>query len=66
MHNPNDEPMDIKTNLEDFPNISQQRKKVLKVEDDTVFQPGYDNLFIGQEEYRKGWEMKGSKTQDGC
>ena len=29
--------MDIETDLEDFPNISQQRKRALNVKDDTVF-----------------------------
>lgn len=55
-------PTDIKTNLEDFPNISQQRKKALKVEDNTVFQPGHDNPSIRQEEYRKRRGVKSSKV----
>lgn len=45
--------VDIKTNSKDFSNISQQRKKALKVENDTVFQPSQNNFFIGQKRYKK-------------
>ena len=40
-------PMDIEIDLEDFPDISQQKKMSLKVKDDTVIQPGHDDPLIG-------------------
>lgn len=37
MPNLEDKFVNIEINIKDFSNISQQRKKTLKVEDDTVF-----------------------------
>ena len=41
------------------------KKRALKVGDDTVFQPGHDDLPIRQKEYRKGRGVKDSKAQKG-
>ena len=60
-----DEPVDIETDLEDYLNILQQRKKVFKVKNDTVFQLSHDNPPIGQEEYRKRRGVKSSKARKG-
>ena len=49
-----DKLIDIETALKDFPNISQQKKRALKVEDDTVFQLDHNVPLVGQEEYKKG------------
>ena len=48
-----DKLVDIKTNLEEFSNILQQRKRILKVGNNTVFQPSHNNLLVGQKKYRK-------------
>ena len=53
MPNFEDEPVDIETNLKEFPNILQQRKKIR-----------HDNPAIGQDEYRKGRGVKGSKARE--
>ena len=58
--------MDIETDLEDFPNILQQRKRALKVKNDIIFQSSHDNSLVGQEEYRKKQGVKGSKAQERC
>ena len=65
MPNLEDESMDIKTDLEDFLNISQQRKNALKVKDNTVFQLDYNNPPVGQEEYKNGRGIKRSKAWKG-
>ena len=44
MPNLRDKTIDIENNLEEFPNILQQKKKTFKIGDDTVLQPGHDHL----------------------
>ena len=62
MPNLNDKLVDIETDLEEFPNILQQRKRAFKHKDDTIIQPDHDDSLVKHEKYRKRWEMKGSKS----
>ena len=53
MPNLEDKLVDIETDLKKFSNILQQKNKVLKIGDDTVFPSDYDNPLIRQEKYKK-------------
>ena len=66
MLNSEDIPVDIEINLEKFSNISQQRKKTLKIGDNTILQLNHNNLLIRQEKYKKRRRIKGNKIQKGC
>lgn len=54
---------DIIINLKDFSNISQQEKKISKIENDTFIQLDYDNFPVKLKRYEKKWEIKVIKTR---